>query len=89
MFPLFSSFSKEMLAYAHLIGQHDISGHAGPLQAVAGVSQGGPWQSAQTWTVSGLTAHMQFIPLCPTPVSCDPTQQSCCSQSGTSEHCFE
>lgn len=36
MFLLFSSFSKEMLVYAHLIGQHDISGHAGPLQAVAG-----------------------------------------------------
>lgn len=42
MFPLFSSFSKKILVYPHLIGQHDMSGYAGPLQVVAGVSQGGP-----------------------------------------------
>lgn len=66
----------------HLIGQHDISGYAGPLQAVAGVPQGGPWHNAQTWSVSGPTANLLFIPLCPTPLSCDPTHQSYCSQSG-------
>lgn len=86
MFPILSHFSLVKNACISIfdVAAWHISVRWSPSSSGRVVTAGPVAQHANTDSGSGLAAYVLLSSLRDTHTSCDPTQQSCCSQSGIS-----